>query len=63
MISHRRESFASRLSRALAPEDYVAAFAEPEQPSLFAPKLSEAWPILTILGDLWSIHGGEDVTG
>jgi len=42
-------SFASRLVRALSHEDYLAVIADPEQPSLFAPKLDEARPILTIL--------------
>ena len=31
------DNFASRLERAFTPEDYAAVFADPEQPSLFAP--------------------------
>ena len=44
-------SFASRLVRALTPEDYAAVFADPEQPSLFARSLVGARPILTVLPD------------
>jgi DNA polymerase, archaea type len=42
-----REQFASRLSRALAPDDFAAVFADPDQLSLFAPALAGARPILT----------------
>ena len=41
-----QNNFASRLERALAPDDFSAVFADPEQPSLFAPTLSEIRPIL-----------------
>jgi DNA polymerase elongation subunit (family B) len=44
-----RETFAARLVRALTPEDFAVVFADPEQPSLFAPSLAEARPILTPL--------------
>ncbi|PTL85902.1 ribonuclease H-like domain-containing protein [Vitiosangium sp. GDMCC 1.1324] len=44
-----RETFAARLVRALTPEDFAAVFADPEQPSLFAPSLAQARPILTVL--------------
>jgi DNA polymerase elongation subunit (family B) len=44
-----RETFAARLVRALTPEDFAAVFADPEQPSLFAPSLDQARPILTPL--------------
>ncbi|WP_044236293.1 DNA polymerase domain-containing protein [Chondromyces apiculatus] len=44
-----RETFAARLARALAPEDFIAVFDDPEQPSLFAPSLAHARPILTIV--------------
>jgi hypothetical protein len=44
-----RETFAARLARALTAEDFAAAFADPEQLSLFAPSLSTARPILTQL--------------
>jgi len=46
-----RETFAARLARALAPEDFIAVVADPEQPSLFPPPLHLARPILTILAD------------
>jgi DNA polymerase elongation subunit (family B) len=46
-----RETFAARLVRALAPEDFAAVFADPEQLSLFAPSLEQARPILTVLAD------------
>jgi DNA polymerase elongation subunit (family B) len=44
-----RDTFAARLARALAPEDFAAVFADPQQTSLFAAPLSQARPILTIL--------------
>jgi DNA polymerase I len=44
-----RETFAARLVRALTPEDYAAVFADPGQPSLFAPSLAQIRPILTPL--------------
>ena len=44
-----RETFAARLVRALEPGDYRAVFEDPGQPSLFAPSLAEAKPILTVL--------------
>jgi DNA polymerase elongation subunit (family B) len=46
-----RETFAARLVRALTPEDFAAVFADPEQPSLFAPTLADARPILTVLDE------------
>jgi DNA polymerase elongation subunit (family B) len=46
-----RETFAARLVRALTPEDFAAVFADPGQPSLFAPSLAQARPILTVLRD------------
>ncbi len=46
-----RETFAARLVRALTPEDFATVFADPEQPSLFAPSLAQARPILTVLHD------------
>jgi DNA polymerase, archaea type len=42
-------TFAARLARALTPEDFASVFADPEQPSLFAPSLRDARPILTVL--------------
>jgi hypothetical protein len=44
-----RQTFASRLARALSPEDFATVFADPEQPSLFAPSLDTVRPILTLL--------------
>ncbi|HLK99689.1 MAG TPA: DNA polymerase domain-containing protein [Myxococcaceae bacterium] len=44
-----RETFAARLVRALTPEDFAAVFADPGQPSLFAPALAQVRPILTPL--------------
>jgi DNA polymerase, archaea type len=41
-----RTAFASRLVRALTPEIFAAVFDEPDQPSLFAPSLRDARPIL-----------------
>jgi DNA polymerase I len=46
-----RVSFAERLVRALAPEDFATVFADPEQPSLFEASLALARPILTVLPD------------
>jgi hypothetical protein len=37
--------------RALTPEDFAAVFADPGQPSLFAPSLADARPILTVLAE------------
>ena len=42
-----RDNFASRLQRALAPEDFAAVFADPDQLSLFAPSLAAMRTILT----------------
>ncbi|MGN6105523.1 MAG: DNA polymerase domain-containing protein [Kofleriaceae bacterium] len=47
-----RDTFAARLARALSPEDYAAVFADPDQPSLFAPSLVEARPILTAVANV-----------
>jgi DNA polymerase elongation subunit (family B) len=44
-----RETFAARLVRALTAEDFAAVFADPGQPSLFAPSLAQVRPILTPL--------------
>ncbi|WNG33217.1 DNA polymerase II [Archangium violaceum] len=46
-----RETFAARLVRGLTPEDFAAVFADPGQPSLFAPSLTQARPILTVLNE------------
>lgn len=42
-----QNNFASRLERALTPDDFSAVFADPEQPSLFDRNLDEIRPILT----------------
>ncbi|MBS1120499.1 MAG: polymerase [Deltaproteobacteria bacterium] len=44
-----RETFAARMVRALTPDDFAAVFGDPEQPSLFAPKLGDAHTILTVV--------------
>jgi DNA polymerase I len=44
-----RETFAARLVRALKPEDFATVFDDPGQPSLFAPLLTQARPVLTVL--------------
>ena len=46
-----RETFAARLARGLAAEDFLAICADPEQPSLFERSLEQARPTLTILSD------------
>jgi len=42
-----RDTFAARLARALAPRDYAAVFADPDQRSLFDEPLASARTILT----------------
>jgi DNA polymerase, archaea type len=44
-----RDTFAARFQRALDPEDFATVFADPSQPSLFAPSVAGARPILTRL--------------
>jgi DNA polymerase elongation subunit (family B) len=46
-----RETFAARMARALTPEDFAAVFADPGQPSLFEPSLTNVRPLLTVLSD------------
>jgi hypothetical protein len=43
-----RDTFASRLARAFAPDDFASVFADPDQLSLFAPVLSAIRPVLTV---------------
>jgi hypothetical protein len=45
-----RDSYASRMARALAPADYAAVFADADQLSLFAEPLERVRPILTVVG-------------
>ena len=42
------ETYAARMARAFRPDDFAAVFADPEQPSLFAPLFAEIRPLLTI---------------
>lgn len=42
-----RDNFASRLARSLAPEDFAAVFADPDQLSLFTPSLAGMTTVLT----------------
>jgi DNA polymerase elongation subunit (family B) len=44
-----RVTFAARLARGLAPDDFAAICADPEQPSLFERALAESRPTLTVL--------------
>jgi DNA polymerase I len=43
-----RQNFAARLARGLAAEDFAAVFADPDQPSLFGPRLAEVQTVLTL---------------
>ncbi len=49
-----RETYAARLARAFTAEDFAALFADPNQPSLFAPPISAIRPALTVM------HGPPD---
>ena len=49
-----RDNFASRLSRALAPEDFAAVVADPEQPSLFEPSLAASTTVLIEHAPHWA---------
>ena len=42
-----RDNFAPRLARAFRPEDYAVVFADPDQPSLFAPPIESIHTVLT----------------
>jgi DNA polymerase I len=46
-----RDNFAVRLSRALAPDDFAAVFASPDQLSLFAPSTADMRPVLDTRAD------------
>jgi len=48
-VRQLQSSFASRLARGLTSEDFEAIVADPDRPSLFAPKLANSRPILTLL--------------
>ncbi|HET6229174.1 MAG TPA: ribonuclease H-like domain-containing protein [Longimicrobiaceae bacterium] len=43
-----RDNFAARLARALAPGDFVAVFADPEQLSFFSPSIAAMRPVLDL---------------
>jgi len=58
-----RDTYAARLVRALAPEDFAAVFADPEQPSLFARSLTGARPILTTIVEAPPDPDGEPDSG
>lgn len=45
-----RENYASRMARALTIEDFLAVFADPDQPSLFAPDFVTVRPVLRRTG-------------
>jgi DNA polymerase elongation subunit (family B) len=42
-----RETFAARMARAFSAEDFATLFADPEQPSLFAPPIETIRPLLS----------------
>ncbi|MHB1326923.1 MAG: DNA polymerase domain-containing protein, partial [Gemmatimonadales bacterium] len=44
-----RDQYAARLARAFAPDDFVAVFADPDQPSLFVSAMDTIRPILAVL--------------
>jgi DNA polymerase elongation subunit (family B) len=46
-----RDTYAARLARALSPDVFAAVVADPEQLSLFAPDLSVARPILSVVSN------------
>ena len=46
-----RANYATRLARAFTAEDFATLFADPSQPSLFAPDLSLIRPVLKEMGD------------
>jgi DNA polymerase elongation subunit (family B) len=46
-----RDTFASRLERALSAEHYAAVFADPDQLTMFGPSLHAARPILSVLSE------------
>ncbi|MGV3708889.1 MAG: DNA polymerase domain-containing protein [Gemmatimonas sp.] len=50
-----RDSFAARIERALAPEDFETVFADPMQPSLFNARILEIEPVLTPVDDVPSV--------
>ena len=58
-----RDTFASRLVRALTPADFAEVVADPEQPSLFAATLAEARPILTVWLDPLGERPGDAESG
>lgn len=51
-----RVTFAARLARGLAPEDFAAICADPAQPSLFERALAKSRPTLSVLADPRAMH-------
>jgi hypothetical protein len=49
-VRQLRETFAARLVRAFAPDDFEALFADPDQPSLFTPDFAAMRPRLQSSG-------------
>jgi DNA polymerase elongation subunit (family B) len=47
-----RDTYAARLARALAPADFAAVFADPDQLSLFAPPMDGIRPVLLGTGEM-----------
>ncbi|RKG73387.1 hypothetical protein D7W79_25685, partial [Corallococcus exercitus] len=54
-----KDSFAARLARGLAPEDFATVFADPDQPSLFTPSLEDARPVLNVIREPTGPEFGE----
>lgn len=52
-----RDTFAARLVRAFAPEDFATVFADPTQLALFARPLGAVQPVLTVIEH---VEGGSD---
>ncbi|NNC21429.1 DNA polymerase II [Corallococcus exiguus] len=59
-VRQLKDSFAARLARGLAPEDFATVFADPDQPSLFTPSLADARPVLNIVREPRGPEFGED---
>lgn len=50
------ETYSARMARAFAPEDFAALFADPDQPSLFAPSFATMKPVLRTRSGLAGIR-------
>jgi DNA polymerase, archaea type len=53
-----RDTYAARLARALAPDDFAAVFASPDQLSLFAPSIAAMRPVLVRRADPAALDPG-----